>query len=112
MQEDNPRFFTPPGNLQQDLIGGTIEIGSINDVTISPDRMVHAISGDGSIATINPPWPDFVGPLYLISLDEFSFTDNGNVNIPAGMSSIVENTIVMLIYNRKIAKWYTIAGLS
>lgn len=93
------RFRSPGGNGLI-LIGKSIPASS----SISPDCLVHHITGMGVISTINIPYLGFNGPLYLISDSGFSFNDVGNI---VKTSELFQpGRVVTLLYDEMLAKWF------
>lgn len=96
--------FTPPGGIQNDLVGAKITAAA----TIAPTHMIHHVTGTTEISTITPPWTDFNGPLYLVADSVFTWTSGGG-NIGAGnATTVVASQAYGFIYDRKAGKWYSI----
>lgn len=102
-EELNLFSFTAPGGIQNDLVGGKLSLGTVAGTTLTPTRMVHHVSGTASLATITPPWTDFVGPLYLVADSVFTTLTTGNIGT---VLTTVASNAYGFIYDRKAAKWY------
>jgi hypothetical protein len=94
-------YFKPPGGIDNPLTGGAIASGS----SISPDRLVHHVTGTGVISTINLPYPGFTGPIYLIADDGFQFDTSGNIAV---VGNKLAQSVTVLLYDQATSKWYPI----
>jgi len=94
--------FTQPGGSSNILTGGVLASSS---GSISPDSLVHHVSGTDIISTINLPYPGFNGPIYLISDDGFSFDDSGNIS-KVGVARA--KSVIPLLFDLATNKWYTL----
>ena len=94
--------FTQPGGKGNILTGGAISSGS---GSISPDSLVHHITGTGTINTINLPYPGFSGHIYLISDSGFSFDTSGNIGV-AGVARA--KSVIPFLFDITTNKWYTL----
>jgi len=103
MSEINFNKFLGPGGLQAELIGSPLASGSI----ITPHRVVHEVSGTGTISTIVIPYEDFVGPLILLAEDAWNWDANGNIAAASG-GDTVAGLAYVFIFNRARNKWYSI----
>jgi len=101
---EQPLFdFTGPGGQFNDLIGPKLTAAA----TLAPTKLVHHVTGTTAVTTITPPWPDFVGPLYLIADSVFSWTLGGNIGAVQA-TTLIAAQAYGFIYDRKAAKWYSI----
>jgi hypothetical protein len=73
--------------------------------TIAPKRLLTRITGTVPIATITPPDSRFNGPIYLLSTAASPFTTVTTGNI-ALATSVVQNKVLMMIYDPTASKWY------
>ena len=94
------KLFQPPGGNFQDLIGSPITAAE----TISPDRLIHHISGSTEVATIVPPYEDFSGPLYFVADVAMIWNASGNIATPGSTGG---GRIAMFIYDHETQKWYS-----
>jgi hypothetical protein len=65
--------INPPGNYEGPAIASAAAI------TIS--HPVHKVSGAAAVATINPPYPGFVGRILLVPTGAFTTVATGNIAI-------------------------------
>lgn len=93
------KHFTPPGDENQDLIGSPIASAS----SIIVDRMIHHVTGTGTISTIAVPYEGFCGPIFLIPDGIFSWDTAGNIAL-GGVATV--GKAVAFLFDRKSNKWY------
>lgn len=102
---DKSQFFSPPGGINQDLIGSPIASAS----TIAPDRLIHHVTGIASISTITVPYEGFSGPIYLIADGYWGWDTSGNI---ATAGAPVLGQAVIFVYVPEKSKWYTLLTLT
>ena|SRR5215468_3062135 len=102
-EEINLFKYTSPGGIQNDLVGNLLNIGT-NGTTLTTTQLVHHVQGtSAALATITPPWTDFVGPIYLVADSVFTTVNTGNIGT---VFTTVAGNAYGLVYDRKAGKWY------
>lgn len=87
--------------MQALSLGSTITVAT----TITPTHDVHHLTGNGTISTINPPSPSFVGVVtFILDNGSISFDNNGNIAYPA--FGPPGNVAVEFYYDPNTSKWY------
>jgi hypothetical protein len=101
---ETPADFANPGGLLHDVVGAKITAAA----TIAPTTKLHHVTGTTAISTITPPWEGFTGPLYLVADSVFSWNTGGNIGA-ANPTTVVASQAYGFLYDRKTAKWYSLA---
>jgi hypothetical protein len=102
MPTETPHQSVGVGGEFQQMVGGVI--GS--DETISPTRQLHHVTGVATISTIVPPWPDFMGPIYLVADGAWGWDDSGNIATTLDGNVVIANNVYGFVYDRVDALWY------
>ena len=97
--------FISPGGIQADEVGSPLASSD----TITPDRLIHEVTGTEVISTIIPPYPDFMGPIFLLAEDSWSWDDNGNITVPSD-GDVVPGLAYPFFFNRVRSLWYPIVS--
>lgn len=90
--------------IDQGIINEGPTIASATSIVLSPAFRVFKVSGDTTIQTIVPPFPNFCGQVYLIPTDSSapSIGTSGNVYIGA---TGAQNKPIILTYVPSLAHW-------